>query len=152
MTDISITDSRFYMWRTLFALVHADGIITQEETRFMSEALEDVPFSDEQARILMLDARVPQGPVEMFEHVTSTKDQATFFALARTLCHIDGDYGEDEQKIMLQLQQVHVQKKNVDELIGQITLSFEDDSQVSWGGDAEPDKALVGKFYNFFGK
>ena len=33
-----ITDSQFYMWRTLFAIVHVDDMVTEEEVHFMAEA------------------------------------------------------------------------------------------------------------------
>ena len=47
-----ITDSQFYMWRTLFAIVHVDDMVTEEEVHFMAEALEDIPFTPDQIAML----------------------------------------------------------------------------------------------------
>lgn len=116
----------------------------------MSEALEDVPFTDQQKEILLKDSRQAQDPEDMFQHVMDVHDQATFFALARNVVHVDGDYGEEEQEIMLKLQRLHVQKKNVDELIGSISLSLEDDSQTSIGAENPLDEKMLKKFKGFF--
>ena len=45
----TITESQFYMWRTLFAISHADNVVSDEEIRFMTEALEDLPFNAERS-------------------------------------------------------------------------------------------------------
>ena len=99
-----ITDSQFYMWRTLFAIVHVDDMVTEEEVHFMAEALEDIPFTPDQIAMLEEDMRTPQDVTEMFKGVTDAHDQNQFFQTARALVHIDGDYGAEEQEIMLKLQ------------------------------------------------
>lgn len=123
----SITESQFYMWRTLFAVSHADDIVTEEEVRFMTEAMEDVPFTEEQKDILQDDISNPKDIVEMFEKISSDRDQAEFFKFARVLVWIDGDYGEEEQEIMLKLKRLHIQKVSVDDLVGNNSLSLEED-------------------------
>lgn len=123
-----ISDSRFYMWRTLFAVVHADGIATDEEVRFMAEVLEDISFSDDQLKILKQDIYEAQDIKAMFEGVTDTLDQAEFFKFAHELVHVDGDFGTEEQAVLLQLQQAHLQTVNVDDLIGSVDMAFETDA------------------------
>ena len=126
MSD-AISESRFYMWRTLFAIVHADDVVSDEEVRFMAEALEDVPFSEVQRAVLTSDMHDPQDVTEMFSHVTDPKDKAEFFALAREVVHADGDFGSEEQSVMLQLQKAHMESLDVDALVGQVDLSFENE-------------------------
>ncbi len=125
----SVTDSEFYMWRTLFALVHVDHHVTDEEVRFMAEALEDIPFSDEQRDILSTDIKAPQDVVEMFSKITNSRDQAKFFNFAREIVWVDGDYGQDEQNIMLKLEEIHIKNTVVDDLIGHVELELEDDGE-----------------------
>ncbi len=127
MSDV-ISDSRFYMWRTLFAIVHTDGIASQEEVRFMAETLEDVPFNAEQRAVLENDIYEPKDITKMFEGVTEAADQAEFFKFAQALVHVDGDYGVKEQEVMLQLQRAHLQKVSIDDLIGKVELAFEGES------------------------
>lgn len=121
-----VPDSEFYMWRTLFAVAHADHVVTDEEVRFMATALADVAFSDEQRKILHEDAKDAKDIEEMYHQITEPKDQAAFFKFAHELVHIDGDYGAEEQQIMLRLKELHVKATDVDSLVGSIALSFDD--------------------------
>ncbi len=123
-----VTDSEFYMWRTLFAMAHADGQVSDEEVRFMAEALEDMPFSPEQAEILRNDIKIPQDVIAMFKGVTDKIDQARFFSFARDLVWADGVYGQEEQTILLKLQETHIRSINVDDLIGKIEMEFAGES------------------------
>lgn len=137
-----ITESQFYMWRTLFAIAHADNVVTDEEVRFMTEALEDIPFSEEQQKILKDDISEPKDIVEMFEKISSSKDQAEFFNFARELVWVDGDYGSEEQEIMLKLKRLHIQSVNVDDLVGNIGLQLDSDSV------SAPEKTDTGRVNN----
>lgn len=128
-----VSESQFYMWRTVFALAHADNVVTQEEVRFMAEALAEVPFSEEQRGTLNKDAAEPQNIEAMFTGITDVKDQAAFFTFARELVHVDGDYGPEEQAIMLKLKELHVKTTNIDELIGMTSLELEDEAET--GGE-----------------
>lgn len=125
MSDL-ISPSRFYMWRTLFALVHADGIVTDEEIKFMQDKLESVPFSDVQRHQLCMDMAQAQNIMQLFDQITGAADQAEFFNIARALVHIDGDYGSDERAVLLKLKERHIQSVNVDDLIGKMEIELED--------------------------
>lgn len=126
MTE-TVTTSEFFMWRTLFAITHADGLVSNEEVRYMAEALEDVPFSDEQRKTLNEDIKTPKDPAEMFSGISDVRDQARFFQIARDVVHIDGEYGTAEQDLMLKLKRLHVQNADIDKLIGTVTLELESD-------------------------
>ncbi len=121
-----VTESQFYMWRTLFALAHADNVVTNEEVRFMAEALEDVSFSEAQKAALKEDIKTPQDIAEMFRGVSDAQDQAKFFKFAHDLVWADGDYGKAEQDIMLRLQKAHIRAVNVDDLIGKVSMELEE--------------------------
>lgn len=127
MSKPGLTESQFYMWRTLFAVAHADDVVTDEELRFMVEAMEDIPFSDDQRAILNDDVKHAQDIEEMFNGITDVHDQARFFQYVRELVHIDGDYGKDEQDIVLKLQKTHLKNPHFSDLIGKIDLELEDD-------------------------
>jgi uncharacterized membrane protein YebE (DUF533 family) len=123
------------MWRTLFAITHADGIVSNEEIRYMVEALEDIPFDDEQTKTLNDDIKTPKDPVEMFSRISDVRDQARFFQYARDIVHIDGEYGEAEQALLLKLKRLHLQNADVDQLIGNVALELEPETpapKVAW--------------------
>lgn len=130
-----VTESQFYMWRAIFALAHADDIVTPEELRFMSEILEDIPFSDEQKAVLKTDATEEQSVEDMFVKITDPADQAEFFKFASKLAHIDGDFGEEEQEVMLKVKQLHLANVDIDELVGKVDMRFDEDHGVDDSSD-----------------
>lgn len=147
-----ISESQFYMWRTLFAMAHADNVITDEEIRFMAEALEDVPFSKEQREILNRDIKEPQDIVAMFAGISDQGDQARFFDFARELVWCDGEYGLDEQHIMLKLKKIHLEGVNVDDLVGKVDLQFEEElpPPTSHSIEKKDGRGIVSAFKRLF--
>ncbi len=121
-----VSNSEYYMWRTVVATAHADNKLTNEEIRFLAEKLEDISFTTEQNAQLVADIKKPQDVVEMFKGITDVQDQARFFNVARELVWIDGDYGEAEQAVMLKLKKAHVANVDIDALIGKTNLKLDD--------------------------
>ncbi len=140
MSDNEINDSRFYMWRTLFAVVHADNIVTDEEIGFMAHVLDDVNFSDDQTAILKDDISNAKNAENMFDGVTSHKDRTEFFELARDLVWIDGDFGSEEQSVMIKLHQAHIKRTDVDEMAGYVSLQLEEEQQPSSETPSKPQE------------
>ena len=97
-SDEYISESRFYMWRAIFAIAHADGIVTVEETDFLSQCLDRDNFSPGQRQILMRDMMDPQSVSKMFAHVLREEDKVDFFILAEELGRVDGDFSASEKK------------------------------------------------------
>lgn len=122
-----ITDSQFYIWRTLFAVAHADDIVTDEEVQFMAHVMEDVDFTEEQTTTLKDDVVNPKDPVTMFHNIAEQKDRALFFDLARDLVWVDGDFDEAEQTVMVKLHKIHIRDTNVDNLVGNVGLELEEE-------------------------
>ncbi len=148
--SVNVTESQFYMWRAIFALAHADDIVTPEELRFMSEALEDIPFSEEQKSILQRDATQPQSVEGMFKKISDAKDQAEFFKFASKLAHIDGDFGEEEQEVMLRVKRLHLANFEIDDLIGNVNLTLDEDNweQDNSNSETDTDVSYRTKFIN----
>jgi uncharacterized membrane protein YebE (DUF533 family) len=124
---MGVTQSEFQMWRAVFALAHADGKVTDTEVRFMAEALEDISFSPEQKTVLMDDIKNPKNIFEMFKDIKNPKDQTRFFEFAHDIVWVDGDFGKEEQAIMLELQKIQLHQVNVDHLVGNVELELDDD-------------------------
>ncbi len=147
----SVSQSRFYVWRTIVALVHADGVVTDEEIRYIAEAMEHVPFSDKQRALLKEDMSKPQKPMTMFAMISDKFDQSEFFKLAAQLVHIDGDYGSAEQDIMLRLKEAHIKQTNVDDLVHKVRFDFEDEPSGQNGADGlNQKKSFFEKVKHFF--
>ncbi len=123
----AVTESQLYMWRTLFAMSHADDNVSENEIRLMSEVLEDIPFTEEQKILLKDDIKNPKDITDMFGHITDVRDQAEFFHFAREMVWADGDFGKEEQDILLKLKKMHLQSADLDDLVGNVNLQFADD-------------------------
>lgn len=107
-----ISESRFYMWRAVFAMAHVDGKISAEELEFACQYLDNAGFSEEQTAILKQDLQTPQNVGEMLSHVTALSDQADFFQFSHMLAWKDGDYSSQEERIINRLNQEQMQKFN----------------------------------------
>lgn len=139
-----VSDSQFHMWRTLFALIHVDNVIANEEIRYAAEALVDVDFTEEQRRILQTDLTTPQNPAQMFAGITDLRDQARFFKFAKELVWVDRNYAREEKEIVLLLEAAHINELDLDEVAGYLDFAFEDAStQVD---DGEHVQKMVGLF------
>ena len=144
----AVSESEFYMWRTLFAVVHADNVVTNEEVRFMAEALEDIAFSKEQRAVLSDDIKHPKDIAQMFALISDSRDQARFFKYARDLVHADGDYGAEEQDIMLKVLTSHIRDVDIDALIGQMDMELELEEEED-GDLVEKHKGRKSIIYSF---
>jgi hypothetical protein len=144
MPDITrdpISDSRFYMWRALFAIAHADEVVTNEEKAFMHRMLLEQPFSPAQRNILTIDIEQKQDICVLFSKVTDQQDRSDFFHFARTLVWSDGDFGEQEQEVILRLKKIHVQSADLGILTDGQNLELENGSKkIRRSGAAEPQK------------
>ncbi len=112
MNTQGITDSRFHMWRAVFAMAHVDGEVTAEELAFAGQYLDKAPFTEEQKDALRADLSEPQNVGEMLIHVTSLNDQADFFQFSHMLAWKDGDYSAQEQNLLDRLNSEQMQKFN----------------------------------------
>ena len=132
----TITDSQFYMWRTLFAVAHADNVLDDGEIEYMAKVLEEIDFSDEQTKILKDDIANPKDVEEMFDGVDDVQDRMHFFDIARELVWADGDFCEEEQSAIIRLARKHFQITDIDSLVGKINLELEEDGKSPDDDDA----------------
>ncbi|MGB0720477.1 MAG: TerB family tellurite resistance protein, partial [Bdellovibrionales bacterium] len=66
----TLSDSAFYIWRTVCAVAHADEVLSEEEVRFIAEAMEDMPFSNDQRMILEDDLVNAKNVDDMYAGIT----------------------------------------------------------------------------------
>ena len=144
----SVSDSRFFMWRTLFAVAHADNIVTSEEIEFMAHVLEDINFSDYQTRILKNDIMNAQDPIVMFKGIDDQDDRIKFFEFARDLVWVDGDFGSEEQSVMIKLGGIHSKETDINDLVGRTGLELEEDEPIRVQVEEE-SRGLVTVIDNF---
>ena len=129
MTSL-LTDSRFHMWRAVFAIAHADNVVTSEEKKYLRGVLAREPFSLEQKAILEQDMETAQDIAAMFVKIEEQNDRSQFFYHARMVVWSDGDFGEQEQKIMTRLKQTHISTLDFDKVMRDLDLKLDDEQKV----------------------
>lgn len=61
----------------------------------------------------------------MYCEIKDDTDRIEFFRFAHDMVWADGDFGPEEQKIMLKLQTEQVRRTDVGDLIGKVNLTLE---------------------------
>lgn len=122
----NVSESRFCMWRALFAIAHADDHVSVDERNFLNSLLEREPFSEAQINILKSDIDYKQDIRVLFSQISNQQDRSDFFQFARTLVWCDGSFGDDEQKIMLELQKIHLKTVDFETLEDSGEIEFDD--------------------------
>jgi len=126
-----VDESRFNMWRALFAMAHADHVVSSEEKSFLYRILAEEPFTARQRTILEDDMEHPQNIAEMFSHISDLEDRSEFFYYARALVWCDGNFDEQEQRILTLLRQAHFNTADIDALTADLDLSVDEDEKES---------------------
>ncbi len=112
MSGQVLSQSRFYMWRAVFAMAHVDGKVTDEEIAFAEQYLDRAPFSEEQVKVLRDDLHAPKAVGEMLAQVSDTGDQADFFQFSQMLAWADGDYSAQEKALVDRMTSEQMNKFN----------------------------------------
>lgn len=97
---MSLSESRFHMWRAVAAMIHADDMVLPHEINFIIESTKNLPLTDEQRAILTWDISHPGDIDKYFEKITHPRDKEDFFHLARAISWSDGDFDAREQALI----------------------------------------------------
>ena len=108
-----IAESRFYMWRAVVAMVHADGVVTAHELAFVNDYIHDIGLSSEQMKTISQDLQTPQDIYDMYAKIGDIQDKRDFFALARALSWCDGDLDGQEKHIIECLEEIHMNDESM---------------------------------------
>lgn len=150
-----VSESRFYMWRAVFAMAHADDMITDEERKFMLKAIEEHNFSDFQKDILLNDIENKQDIASMFSFVTEQEDKSKFFYYARILCWSDGDFDAQEQEVLTRLKRSYIEGVDFEKMMQNVEFELADDDKDKMSDDrahfeVSQKRGLIGWFCGFF--
>lgn len=103
---MTMTNSRFCMWRAVTAMVHADAIVRPHEVHFIVENIRKLPFTDEQVDILSEDLRTPRDMELSFREITAPRDKEDFFHLARAIAWSDGELDAREAALLEKIRNI----------------------------------------------
>jgi uncharacterized membrane protein YebE (DUF533 family) len=135
------------MWRAVVAMIHADGVVTPHELAFINDYIPDLNLSRTQLEMIADDLQNPKSVYGMYERIVTSDDRHDFFALARALSWCDGDFDEQEEKIIDALERARVDEENwrlmqeSRDAIKEVELN-----ETQWGSS----KQRVENLFNFF--
>ena len=110
-----ISESKFNMWRSIVALIYADGEISVEEEEFVRTKIRRLNFNKEQEDLLKEDITNPKDVNELYQKITDPKDRGQFIYFARLLFWSDGDFDKQEQEIFNHFREGVLSKTDVAE-------------------------------------
>ena len=90
----------FALWRAVFAMVHVDGELSEEEGAYINNVMNAFCFSDEQRSTVQADVKKPGDVVAMFRAIESKAHRKQFFILARIIAWCDGVFHDDEREAL----------------------------------------------------
>ena len=101
---MTMSESRFYMWRCIVALAHADGTVTPPEREMIWDALErEELLSKEQREEIMGDMDTPRSVDDLLGRVREGQDRQDLLIKARDLLWRDEIMGGMEERMMRRL-------------------------------------------------
>lgn len=124
-----LADSKFNMWRAVFAIAHADHEVSADEKEYMMGILDKLILSNEQRSTLKEDIYIPQNPVSLFEKITELDDRIEFFKHAKQLTWSDDQYSAKEQSVIVKLKTMHDQKLEIEDMVGRVPFQLEEEKK-----------------------
>jgi len=90
----------FALWRAVFAMVHVDGEVSDEERQYINSVMDVFRFTDEQRSVVRSAMTKPGDVVKLFRAVDSKAHRKQFFILARIIAWCDGLFHDDEREAL----------------------------------------------------
>ncbi len=110
---MEMPESKFCMWRCVFAVASVDGVISTKEHEWMWELLRKLKLSRDQSQLLQREIKQPSRIDNLVSKVTEPADRAQLVHLCRVMAHLDELLMEDEASILSTLKEAV--EANVDE-------------------------------------
>lgn len=114
---MSLSDSRFNMWRGVVAFAHADGVVEDSERDFITKFFNTVAFTEDQKEQLLYELDHAQDINEIFPLITDKGDRGELILFARLMCTADGDFHEQEQEIVQIIHEDVLSKLDLDNIM-----------------------------------
>lgn len=98
-----LNDSQMSMWKAIIALIDADGLDHEGEIAFLKERFQKLDGTSEQKEELLSSIGQFQDVNVYFKQITEPRDRSQFIYFARLLFWSDGDFHEQEKKVLKSL-------------------------------------------------
>lgn len=111
------SSSKFYMWRTIIVIAHADGTVCGDERIYLENVFERLrdttDITEEQYNRLLQDLNEKQDILDMLNQVTDPRYKGQVMHFAQLLAAKDGIICDDEQRLLNQIEHEIMQDENI---------------------------------------
>lgn len=101
---MSLTESRFQIFRCLIGLAYIDGYMHPDEKKIIEQLIDAERVSPAQREILLQDMVDAPDYEAHYIHVVDKRDRHDLFRFARALFKIDGLLSEPEREALIKLE------------------------------------------------
>lgn len=105
--DDFFAPSRYYAWRCITAMAHADGLVQPEEKAYLLGIFDNMRDRANMPagyyETLVDDLETPQDALEMLTHVNDPIYRSQVVYFARLLCYKDGVLAPSEEEMLKKL-------------------------------------------------
>ena len=95
--------NKFYMWRCVVAMAHADSLIHPKEREWLEKIFDRLGLSEDQRETLERDLTVPQDVSDMLRHINDPSYRSQVVYFARLLAWKDGELHPEEETLLRKL-------------------------------------------------
>ncbi len=108
--DHIFSTSKFYMWRCVTAMAHADGMVHEAEETYLNRIFlnmrERVGMPEEYYETLCSDLSTPQNVEDFLPHINDPVYRGQVVYFARLLAFKDGEMHPSEEQLLAKLHAV----------------------------------------------
>lgn len=92
-------ESKFNMWRACIGAIWIDGELDVTEEKWISEKINNLPFTEEQRETLRSDLKGNIDFDQVLANITDKKDRAFLAHQMRVIGHLDQDFSQHEKDL-----------------------------------------------------
>ncbi len=134
----NVSTSKFYMFRCLIVMAHADGEICDEERAYISAFINRLPFTQEQEEILEKDFEEAQPIGKLLTYINDPLYRGQVVYFARIMAYKDGELHPNEEALLERLNANATDGLDMEAIKAHVTKAVAIDLNVH---DIEMDKA-----------
>lgn len=101
-----ISSGKFYMFRCLIVMAHADGVFSEEERSYMYSLMDHsrINLTSEQYKTLESDMDAPQNIADLLPYLHDPEYRSQLLYFARLMAHKDGHKHPNEEDLLNKIQ------------------------------------------------
>ncbi len=122
---MNISESKFNMWRATLAVVHLDGVLTEEEKNWGKKRIEHISrlFKLSEDQMTILEDDLNKGGVDfatIIPKITDRSDLAFLVHQIRVVGHLDSDFSAQEKDMYKKISDLVMSKINLEDISQQV--------------------------------